>query len=216
MRENGLFNWALGLSAAVHVAALLVRVAPAPPPEKPLTERDITFLVAQLLPPPGGDGAGAPAAPGEVAADPPKPPDPIDHKYDETLERIDRLLKAMQDLAPAPPPTPPITAAPASNPDDALRGLKIVRYVQDVVGPRVRSKLVPPAGVPPDVVEIQIEIRRDGSLAALSFLMTATEAPLNEAARRAVEAAAPFPSLEGLVDMDSIKVNCRFDFHHLR
>lgn len=216
MRENALFNWALGVSAAVHLTALFVRVAPAPAPERPLTDRDITFLVAQLLPPASEPGDGVPVPPADGVAEPATPADPLMDRYDEALERFDRLLKAMQDVEPTPPAPPPMTAAPVETPGDILRGLAIVRYVQDVVGPRVRAKLELPDGAHPDVVEIQVEIRRDGTVASISFLLHATEAALNGAARKAIEAAAPFPSLEDRIDMDSIKVNCRFDFHALR
>jgi TonB family protein len=64
-------------------------------------------------------------------------------------------------------------------------------------------------------VVVQMTIGRDGRLRDVRFLQRSKFTVLDEAARRAAVTSEPFPPLEGLLDSDDIKVNCRFDFTRL-
>ena len=139
----------------------------------------------------GEDTAGRPAA-AEVAP-------PVEETA-RLIERADRLMAR----------TPSLPAPPMPDP-----GPIIVRYARDVVAPRIYARLRPPPAAPRrGIAVLQLRISRAGELLDLRFLQRSPEAALNEAARRAVERAAPFPPPD--VDLESILVNCRFDFRHWR
>jgi TonB family protein len=131
---------------------------------------------------------------------------------------IERLAPAPEEAAaadaPAPPePEEPIVEPASSAEPDASPAPPLVRYVLEVVRPRVHGALRLPAGARPEgVAVIRIEIDRTGRLCSSEFLERSPLEALDAAALAAVEAAAPFAPPDESIPDDPIWVNCRFDF----
>lgn len=183
----GLFHASIGLSVVAHGALLAVHFGGESAP--PLTPRDISFFIQQIMP--AGENGERPTA--EVPAAPPAGPD-----MEALYRRAEELMRNMPRM----PETPP----------EPAEGPSIERYAQDVVRPRVFEKLRLPRGPRVGLTVIQIELASDGRLVSARFLDRSPIAALNEAAWRAVQEAAPYPPYGDQADVDSILVNCRFDF----
>lgn len=125
---------------------------------------------------------------------------------------------------PARPPAAPPTAAPAPTQPgiSRLTGLeaarqhkRAVRYLQ-IVRQRILDHLV----VPDEAIQqslhgfvhIQVTILRSGKVRETRFLQECPYPLLNSAAKLSIYRAAPFPNLEGLVDLDYIKLNVPFQY----
>lgn len=143
-----------------------------------------------------------------IGCDPPETPaEPISPR--DLRFFLAQIMPAGDESQPAP------SEAPAGDLEAVVEGEgggepgpKLLRYVHDVVAPRVYAQLRSSRRA--GVVVVQIEITRFGDLAAVELLEPAADERLNVAALDAVFRASPFPPPD--IDRESILVNCRFDF----
>lgn len=95
---------------------------------------------------------------------------------------------------------------------------KVFKYVYDVVRPKVYDELkskINNITILKDVI-ITMEIKKDGSVERVQFSKSSGNEQTDSVCLDAIREASPFPSLEKIIDMDSIVVNCRFRLSELK
>ncbi|MBI4242531.1 MAG: TonB C-terminal domain-containing protein [Planctomycetes bacterium] len=128
---------------------------------------------------------------------------------DLTEKDIDFLLS---HLLPYSPPTETSQNDQVGSGRHLTKQEKITRYGYDVLRPRIynnlKTRLNEVKGS--DDVLITIVINKDGSLDKMAFVKNSEDENKDEIFLDAIRKSAPFPSLEEIIDMESVVFTCRF------
>lgn len=165
--------------------------SPFPMPPDDAARRPAADSVALSGPSEPAPPSGAPAG----AATPPSPP--------ESRPTIDELaalgrLKALEEAAQVFDLDRPDREGPRKRYVDQVRDKISAQYFMPEAAKRQSMH---------GTVRIQAEVRRDGTIAKITYLERSDFPVLDAAAKLAVQRAAPFPSLEGVVDFETIRIN---------
>lgn len=182
-------HWALGLSAALHLAAAgLIALAPHPAPRPPVPPPEDT-VVYLVEPPPAEPPQAEPQPPAPSAPVPPPAPELSTTRAPEAAEPAQAAEpQPGQAYMPAPPaPTAQEWAQAATY---TLKNSKRYRYHW---GQHVRSLMGTAfEGAEQGAVRFRIEVAPNGQLAQLDTLWTTSPA-VEQRARQAVQAMPPLP-----------------------
>ncbi|MBI3268513.1 MAG: TonB family protein [Planctomycetes bacterium] len=229
-------------AAAPAVPAAEVPPAPEPEPQPEPETEPVPAPAAEEPPTPPAPEAAPLPAPTALAAATPEPaderfedppirfeirPPPADPQttahaaVDPTQSAASRLdPRVLARKLPRPGPRADAKDAPApARPTAAdvapLLPGKAARYVAIARQRIIDHLILPPAaarGTLHGYVLVQVTIARSGRVRDCHFLQRSSHAELDEAAHASVRRAAPFPSLEGVIDWEYIKLNVPFQF----
>lgn len=235
MNQNRVWGVSASCSVLVHAAVLGAATAwggGGAGHSAPLTLRDIRFLVESLSagPEAGPSFPSAPAAattplPARASSSKPAPPASV-----SPGNRSPGASAA--PLAPAAPAFPVPAASPVPVAIDprlaqAIASLRERRKGEEDLPPvlrfyfeRVRRQIAdnirfPPTGPARELrglVKFQVAIGRNGAIQEMRYLKHSDHPVLDLVAEQAIRRAAPFPNLEGVIDLDALVLNIPIGF----
>jgi protein TonB len=234
-RERRAAALALGLSLAVHLAALALLPdwrASAPPPTLPSIEVSLLPPPSEAAPPPPPSPAAAPSVPAPAPRARPAAARPAVVARQDASPAAPRVNPAAPAPAPAPeaapgaetsaplaiaPPAPPLApAASVASAAQAADPALLARYGQTLSDLLARQQQYPRLaavrGWEGEVV-LKLVIARKGQLVTARVVRSSGHAVLDEHALALVAEAQPFPALPGPSAGDDLELTVPVHYH---
>lgn len=223
---------ALLISFIIHAVVISLLPTLSSPQPRELSQRDISFLIEQLASLSSPDTPAEPAASDTTISQLPITP-PLQNDISQDNSTQTTMLQETQPITPekqvAPDdnnetpstiqesPPPPEESPDIKDLDRRLKAIAARISYFDIVRQRIKSHLVVPLEVQTGQIRgtvlVQVTISRSGSIKEISLLQPSEHEILNQAATQTIQRAAPFPSLEGIVDLAELKINVPIHFN---